>query len=276
MKASKQLKSLKLEIIVDNSLKVLELFSGIGGFAQALPYTSIKFTNLAAVDVNDCANSVYNYNFPMHNVIQCAIDEKFQSTLLSLLQQCDILLMSPPCQPFTRLGNQYHEKDSRSSALNIIIETLKSMGSLPKYIMLENVCNFEHSFSCKELLKLFSSRNYKLEQFIISPIQIGIPNSRLRYYLLASLNSSGPISTDNICDNSCDFLKVNAPDDNLYIQKFIPCDWKDFAIKLLEQISNMRMDQWTNNCISTDYRNCSNGTMVLIEPHLKRRFTFFL
>ncbi|XP_073857251.1 tRNA (cytosine(38)-C(5))-methyltransferase isoform X15 [Macaca fascicularis] len=100
-------------------LRVLELYSGVGGMHHALRESCIPAQVVAAVDVNTVANEVYKYNFPHTQLLAKTIEgitlEEFDR--LSF----DMILMSPPCQPFTRLQK------------------------LPKYILLENVKGFEVS-----------------------------------------------------------------------------------------------------------------------------------
>ncbi|CAF3801550.1 unnamed protein product, partial [Rotaria sordida] len=53
------------------------------------------------------------------------------------------------------------------------------------YILLENVSGFEYSQAHQLLLNTLETYNYYYQQYLLSPIQFGIPNSRLRYYLIA-------------------------------------------------------------------------------------------
>jgi site-specific DNA-cytosine methylase len=52
-------------------------------------------------------------------------------------------LMSPPCQPFTRLGNQKDDQDNRSASLLHLINLLPELINPPTYILLENVKGFD-------------------------------------------------------------------------------------------------------------------------------------
>ncbi len=50
---------------------------------------------------------------------------------------------------------------------------------------MENVKGFECSNTRDEFVRVLQSLGYKFQEFLLSPSQFGIPNSRLRYYLLA-------------------------------------------------------------------------------------------
>ncbi|XP_055003454.1 tRNA (cytosine(38)-C(5))-methyltransferase isoform X3 [Sorex araneus] len=123
------------------ALRVLELYSGIGGMHQALRESRVPAHVVAAVDVNTVANEVYKYNFPHTQLLAKTIEgitlEEFDRFSFNMI------LMSPPCQPFTR---------------DLLIQTIEN-------------CGFQY------------------QEFLLSPTSLGIPNSRLRYFLLAKLQS---------------------------------------------------------------------------------------
>ena len=54
--------------------------------------------------------------------------------------------MSPPCQPFTRLGNNKDLNDDRTNGFKKIISILNETKYLPEFLLLENVKNFEVKF----------------------------------------------------------------------------------------------------------------------------------
>uniref|UniRef100_A0A8C5Y8I0 tRNA aspartic acid methyltransferase 1 n=1 Tax=Microcebus murinus TaxID=30608 RepID=A0A8C5Y8I0_MICMU len=118
---------------------------------------------VAAIDVNTVANEVYKYNFPQTQLLAKTIEgitlEEFDRLSFNMI------LMSPPCQPFTRLQK------------------------LPKYILLENVKGFEVSSTRDLLIQTIENCGFQYQEFLLSPTSLGIPNSRLRYFLIAKLQS---------------------------------------------------------------------------------------
>merc|ERR1711935_709771 len=64
------------------------------------------------------------------------------------------------------------------------VKTMKKK-HLPRYMVLENVKFFERSESCKMLLEALKSRGFIYRQFLVSPTDLGIPNQRARYFLIA-------------------------------------------------------------------------------------------
>ncbi|XP_036082810.1 tRNA (cytosine(38)-C(5))-methyltransferase isoform X1 [Rousettus aegyptiacus] len=142
---------------------------------------------VAAVDVNNIANEVYNYNFPHTQLLAKTIEgitlEEFER--LSF----DMILMSPPCQPFTRIGLQGDVTDPRTNSFMYILDILPRLQKLPKYILLENVKGFEISSTRDLLIQTIESCGFQYQEFLLSPTSLGIPNSRLRYFLIAKLQS---------------------------------------------------------------------------------------
>ena len=95
--------------------------------------------------------------------------------------------MSPPCQPYTRIGLQQGSGDARAKSFLHLLNVLGEMQHKPKYILVENVKGFEESDSRELLVDKLVHCDYTFQEFLLTPLQLGIPNSRMRYYLLAKL-----------------------------------------------------------------------------------------
>ena len=137
---------------------------------------------ITAVDNNKTANNVYAFN--IHKEPQCKNVESLPAKWFRN-DNYDLLVMSPPCQPFSRLGKQSKEQDLRCEALLYIINTFKLSGDPIPHILVENVEGFENSTPRKLLVDVLLDRGFEVQEFLLTPFQFGIPNSRPRYYLLA-------------------------------------------------------------------------------------------
>ncbi|XP_015708914.1 tRNA (cytosine(38)-C(5))-methyltransferase isoform X2 [Coturnix japonica] len=168
------------------ALRVLELYSGIGGMHQALKESCVCAEVVAAVDVNTLANEVYKHNFPSTPLWAKTIEGITLKEFDRL--SFDMILMSPPCQPFTRIGLQGDVSDPRTKSFLYILDILPRLQKLPKYLLLENVKGFESSSARCELLRTLETCGYLYQEFLLSPTCLGIPNSRLRYFLIAKLH----------------------------------------------------------------------------------------
>uniref|UniRef100_A0A673AMV1 tRNA aspartic acid methyltransferase 1 n=1 Tax=Sphaeramia orbicularis TaxID=375764 RepID=A0A673AMV1_9TELE len=92
------------------NLRVLELYSGIGGMHFALKESGIPAHVVAAVDINTTANQVYKHNFPDTPLWNKTIEGIPLDDFNKL--SFDMILMSPPCQPFTRYKHHVTQKTS--------------------------------------------------------------------------------------------------------------------------------------------------------------------
>eukprot|EP00058_Branchiostoma_floridae_P007507 XP_002592995.1 hypothetical protein BRAFLDRAFT_275730 [Branchiostoma floridae] len=164
-------------------LRVVEFYSGVGGMHYAVLESKVPATVVAALDINTTANAVYRHNFPHVNLLQRDITgiklPEFQSW------NADVFMMSPPCQPFTRVGLKGDTADPRTKSFLYILDILRRMAEPPNHILLENVKGFETSETRGNLVTTLDECGYCYQEFLLSPNQFGIPNSRLRYFLLA-------------------------------------------------------------------------------------------
>lgn len=173
-------------------MRAVEFYSGIGGWHHAIKELSQPIEVVGAFEINTAANLVYRHNFPLTPIYQRNI-EALKVSDLSLLA-ADIWFLSPPCQPYTRLGYKKDLNDSRSKSFAHLLELLDKLTNQPRWIFLENVVGFESSIGRDLLVKTLSRHNYFLEEYHLNPIDFGVPNSRLRYYLVAK--KSDGISID--------------------------------------------------------------------------------
>ncbi|PSN39589.1 hypothetical protein C0J52_06901 [Blattella germanica] len=166
-----------------STIKVLELYSGIGGMNYALRGSGISGKVVAAMDINTTANKVYQHNFPDENLLQRNIQALTAEEINSY--GIDMILMSPPCQPFTRVGLKKDVSDSRTCSFLHLLSIFPHLNSKWKYLLLENVKGFENSEACQLLLTTLEQINFCYQQFILSPSMFSVPNTRHRYYLIA-------------------------------------------------------------------------------------------
>eukprot|EP00906_Rhabdomonas_costata_P008338 RCo011884 len=165
-------------------MKVLELFSGIGGMRAALCGLHIPLEAVFAVDNNANANDTYSLNY--EDVPSCLNIEHLSPEIVDEFG-AELWCMSPPCQPFTTLGAQKDDEDPRTVGLFSVLNTLKHLICKPRFIFFENVPGFDGSRTQATLRSTLIAEGYLFVDFLMCPTQIGIPNERKRYYLLAEL-----------------------------------------------------------------------------------------
>ena len=165
--------------------RVLELFAGIGGLHYALQLSGTPHRVCCAFDVDESALRCYRHNLADTKTSGADIVSLSVASLETF--GADTWLLSPPCQPFTRQGHMQGADDKRSSALMHVISLLRDApdGALPDYLLLENVVGFESSTARAALLTPLRARGYRTRELWVSPSDVGVPNQRTRYFLLA-------------------------------------------------------------------------------------------
>lgn len=163
-------------------MKVLELFSGIGGMHMAFSESGVQGEVKVAIEINNIANKIYEYNFPNVKLLNLNIEGLTADKINEF--DVDTILMSPPCQPFTRNGNQNDIHDTRTDAFQHILSLLPNLNI--RNMLIENVKGFEKSKMRDILIRILKENNYIYQEFVLSPSQFGVPNCRYRYYCLAT------------------------------------------------------------------------------------------
>lgn len=140
---------------------------------------------MASIDINQWANKVYKHNFPDTKLLNRNIEGLSVDFVNSL--DVNVILMSPPCQPFTRNGLQNDINDPRTNPFLQILDILPKLTKVDR-ILVENVKGFEKSQMRDVLVNKLKENNFIYQEFILSPTQVGVPNTRHRYYCLARKN----------------------------------------------------------------------------------------
>ncbi|XP_010670683.2 tRNA (cytosine(38)-C(5))-methyltransferase 2 isoform X2 [Beta vulgaris subsp. vulgaris] len=168
-------------------IKVLEFYSGIGGMRYSLMKAGVNAEVVQAFEINDIANDVYQHNFG-HRPYQGNI----QSLSVADLDKykAHAWLLSPPCQPYTRQGLQKDSSDARAFSFLNILELIPELSSAPLMLLVENVVGFETSNTRNKMIEVLATTGYLTQEFILSPLQFGVPYSRPRYFCLAKRKPS--------------------------------------------------------------------------------------
>mmetsp|Transcript_211 Transcript_211/g.448 ORF Transcript_211/g.448 Transcript_211/m.448 type:complete len:360 (-) Transcript_211:855-1934(-) len=166
-------------------MRAAEFYSGIGGLHYSLLQACSEAEVVAAFDINLLANKVYEHNFGMKPG-QYDIGRLKAAELDQL--EADVWLLSPPCQPYTRQGLQLGSQDARAVSFINLLEKIDAMKCRPKFLLVENVVGFETSSTRFCLVDTLEKNGYVTQEYIVSPLDVGVPYSRTRYFCLAKLN----------------------------------------------------------------------------------------
>ncbi|HEY3271843.1 MAG TPA: DNA cytosine methyltransferase [Geothrix sp.] len=159
-------------------MKVLELFSGLGGWRCAL---GGRGSVAAAYDVSEAANATYALN---HGYRPKARELATVPPAELAAHGADTWLLSPPCQPFCRMGNHQGLADRRSRAFRHLMELFRD--APPEHLVLENVRGFLGSDAHALLAERTKAHGMHQLDLQACPSRFGLPNQRPRVFIVAS------------------------------------------------------------------------------------------
>lgn len=211
--------------MITNNFKFIDLFSGIGGFHQAMSQLGGKC--VFASEIDRYCNAIYEKNYGMGSDINIR-DVKEED-----IPKHDVLCAGFPCQAFSKAGKQEGLEDKTRGTLFFEIVRILKYHRTP-YIILENVRNLvshNHGNTWKVIQESLRELGYRttMEPLILSPHYFGIPQIRERVVIL------GKYDPDNIemplvlnlgnynskGDNSIyDVLDENVTDESYHVSKY--------------------------------------------------------
>ncbi len=158
-------------------LKMIDLFSGIGGIRLAFEYNGVEC--VASSEIDKKAIETYKLNF---NDIPLGDISKVDPYSLPYY---DILSAGFPCQPFSTAGKRLGFDDTRGT-LFFEVARLLSINK-PKAFFLENVegiVNHDKGHTIEVIEKTLTDLNYDFQWKIMNACHYGIPQNRARWYCI--------------------------------------------------------------------------------------------
>ena len=161
-------------------MRVLDLFSGLGGFSIGLHAAGHE--TVAFVEIEPYAQKVLKKRFPGIPIYSDVT--KFGENEIEELGQIDIICGGFPCQDLSVAGKQGGIHGERSGLYDEIIRIAGICR--PRFIVLENVANL---ISKPEwfgyVLGRLAEIGYDAEWEIISAADVGAPHLRKRIWIVA-------------------------------------------------------------------------------------------
>ena len=168
-------------------LKLLDLFSGIGGFSYAAERIVGGYKTTQFVETDSYCQSVLRKNFPnipIHDDIK---------TFTAKKGQFDVLTAGFPCQDLSVAGRQAGIGEGTRSGL--FYEIIRLLGEIqPKFVLFENVRNLlshEKGATFQEILFQIAKAGYDAEWSVISAKDVGACHKRERIWIIAYPFSNG-------------------------------------------------------------------------------------
>lgn len=171
-------------------MKVIELFSGVGGLSYGFLQAGFEIVLANEIDSSIASSYVANHpNTVMINKDITSIDIK--EVFEEYKGKIDVVIGGPPCQGFSQKGNRKSINDERNFLFLYYFKVVEYLR--PKYFLLENVPNIltvESGYFKHEIEHLFSSIGYAIDMDILNAKFFGVPQSRRRAFVLGKLGDS--------------------------------------------------------------------------------------
>ncbi len=177
-------------------IRFVDLFAGVGGIRKGLVMALEK------------------HGFASQCVFSSEIDKKAQETyslnyreipegdirLVDSLPEHDILLAGFPCQAFSYAGKQKGFADTRGTLFFEIERLLSKVAKKPKLMLLENVRGFtthDGGRTYATVIQRLETLGYKVTSLLLNSSNFGVPQNRVRIYLVCSLENNPFLSIES-------------------------------------------------------------------------------
>ena len=163
------------------TLKVLDLFSGIGGFSLGLERTG-GFETVAFCEIEEYPRRVLAKHWPD---VPCHKDVK--ELTADAVGHIDLICGGYPCQPFSQAGQRRGAEDDR----HLWPEVKRLVASIrPRWCLFENVAG-HISMGLDEVLSDLESEGYTAWTVVIPACAVDAPHRRDRVWIMAHTESIG-------------------------------------------------------------------------------------
>jgi len=178
-------------------LKILDLFSGLGGFSLGLERTG-HFETVAFCDNDKYSNLLLQKHWKGVKIYNDVKEITKEKLIADGIQLPDIITGGFPCQPFSVAGKQAGTDDDRHlwPVMFRIIQELT-----PRWVIGENVkglTNIQDGVVFETVCSDLEGAGYEVRAFNIPAAGVGAPHRRERIWIIASLvnaNSDGSSAT---------------------------------------------------------------------------------
>jgi DNA (cytosine-5)-methyltransferase 1 len=183
---------------VNRKLKVLDLFSGIGGFTLGLDSTGF-FETVKFVEMDKYCQKVLQKNFP-----NIPIEEDIKN-VKGKEYEADVITGGFPCQPFSVAGKQKGTNDNRylwPEMLRLIREIK------PEFVIGENVqglINLQNGMVLRQVQDNLESEGFEVQCFLIPASGIGAWHQRYRVWIVGHSQHNGLLAAEKRCRDEKDY-----------------------------------------------------------------------
>lgn len=199
----------------NKKLKVIDLFSGVGGLSYGFAHND-NFEIVAANEILPNMAKAYSLNHPEVKVYAEDIKEfnasKIEKDLKIKPSEIDIIVGGPPCQAYSTVGKRLID-DPRGKLFQEYYRVLKEFN--PKLFLFENVrglLSIQGGELLKTIISLFESLGYKVKYKLLNSADYGAPQIRERVVIIGSklgTDFNYPEPTHYDSNNQADLFGIN-------------------------------------------------------------------
>ncbi len=163
------------------AMRLLDLFSGIGGFSYAAEKLIGGYETVAFCEMDDFCQKVLKKHWP-----DVPIFDDVRTLDATRLGRIDIVTGGYPCQPFSQAGKRQGEKDER----HLWPEMLRIIKSCkPRYVLAENVAGHV-KLGLDQVLTDLENEGYTTRAIIIPACAKNAPHRRDRVWIIGQLTTN--------------------------------------------------------------------------------------
>lgn len=163
-----------------DTVSVLDLFAGAGGFSAGFHRGSRRFASVQAVEQDLAASATYAQNFG--DVVYTGDIRRWLQT--EHVPEVDVVIGGPPCQGFSMLGKR-DPQDIRNTLWREYAEAVRR--TTPKAFVMENVPAFLQSGEYRAFVEVFSAgelADYEIRAEVLNAVDFGAPQVRKRVIVI--------------------------------------------------------------------------------------------
>ena len=213
-------------------MRLLDLFSGIGGFSYAAEKLVGGYKTVAFCEMDEFCQKVLQKHWP-----DIPIYDDVRTLDATRLGRIDIVTGGYPCQPFSQAGKRQGEKDER----HLWPEMLRIIKSCkPRYVVAENVAGHVN-MGLDQVLTDLENQGYTTRPIIIPACAKNAPHRRDRVWIIGELMAdTSSLRGQNISGNNKKFATRSAKNENV---EFSNSCSSDRGSELMADTKNVRWEQ---------------------------------
>lgn len=187
------IKNKKPEIERITSFRILDLFSGAGGFSYGMEKNP-HFKTEVALDFNNEALITFKKNMPYAEIVCGDItdeDVKKRIIEISKSRSVNMIIGGPPCQGFSLKGKKLGLEDPRNFLFNEYLDIVKKLQ--PDVFVIENVkalLSTSAGWFRDQIVEKVRSLGYYVEYGVLNASDFGVPQARERAIFICSKHRS--------------------------------------------------------------------------------------